>query len=107
TRGAPGAFPTRRPQRRGKIERWFRTVRDQFVIEVTDISSEDLAAAGVDHATALMELNSGVRGVGGNRIPPPGAYRDRAEPAGSVGGRLGPGGPPPRPCRLLRPDWRC
>ena len=93
-----------RPQRRGKIERWFRTVRDQFVIEVTDISSEDLAAAGVDHATALMELNSGVRGVGGNRIPPPGAYRDRAEPAGSVGGRLGPVGPHPGHADRWRPD---
>ncbi len=49
---APG-----RPQGRGKIERFFRTVREQFLVEVTDTSSEDLAAAGVDHATALLELN--------------------------------------------------
>ena len=49
---APG-----RPQGRGKIERFFRTVREQFLIEVTDTSSEDLAAAGVDDATALLELN--------------------------------------------------
>ena len=41
---APG-----RPQGRGKIERFFRTVREQFLVEVTDTSSEDLAAAGVDH----------------------------------------------------------
>jgi putative transposase len=41
----------------GQIERWFRSVREQFLIEVTDTSSEDLAAAGVDHATALLELN--------------------------------------------------
>jgi putative transposase len=46
-----------RPQGRGKIERFFRTVREQFLVEVTDTSSEDLAAAGVDHATALLELN--------------------------------------------------
>jgi transposase InsO family protein len=46
-----------RPQGRGKIERFFRTVREQFLIEVTDTSSEDLAAAGVDDATALLELN--------------------------------------------------
>ena len=46
-----------RPQGRGKIERWFRSVREQFLVEVTDTSSEDLAAAGVDHATALLELN--------------------------------------------------
>ena len=49
---APG-----RPQGRGKIERFFRTVREQFLVEVTDTSSEDLAAAGVDHAAALLELN--------------------------------------------------
>ncbi|MDA3660362.1 DDE-type integrase/transposase/recombinase [Mycobacterium xenopi] len=49
---APG-----RPQGRGKVERWFRSVREQFLIEVTDTSGEDLAAAGVDHATALLELN--------------------------------------------------
>ncbi|HXS31160.1 MAG TPA: DDE-type integrase/transposase/recombinase, partial [Steroidobacteraceae bacterium] len=49
---APG-----RPQGRGKIERFFRTVREQFLVEVTDTSSEDLAAAGVDDATALLELN--------------------------------------------------
>jgi putative transposase len=49
---APG-----RPQGRGKIERFFRTVREQFLLEVTDTASEDLAAAGVDDATALLELN--------------------------------------------------
>jgi len=49
---APG-----RPQGRGKIERWFRSVRDQFLVEVTDTTSEDLTAAGVDHAAALRELN--------------------------------------------------
>lgn len=46
-----------RPQGRGKIERFFRTVREQFLVEVTDTASEDLAAAGVDHASALLELN--------------------------------------------------
>jgi putative transposase len=49
---APG-----RPQGRGKIERWFRSVREQFLVEVTDTTREDLTAAGVDHATALRELN--------------------------------------------------
>ncbi|TVS74569.1 DDE-type integrase/transposase/recombinase, partial [Mycobacterium helveticum] len=46
-----------RPQGRGKIERFFRTVREQFLVEVTDTASEDLAAAGVDHTSALLELN--------------------------------------------------
>ena len=46
-----------RPQGRGKIERFFRTVRDQFLIEVTDTTAEDLTAAGLDHAAALLDLN--------------------------------------------------
>ena len=46
-----------RPEGRGKIERFFRTVREQFLVEVTDTTVEDLAAAGVDHAGALLELN--------------------------------------------------
>ena len=46
-----------RPQGRGKIERFFRTVREQFLVEVTDTTSEDLTTAGVDHTTALLELN--------------------------------------------------
>ena len=49
---APG-----RPQGRGKIERFFRTVREQFLVEVTDTTAEDLTAAGVDHTGALLELN--------------------------------------------------
>ncbi|HTX93867.1 MAG TPA: DDE-type integrase/transposase/recombinase [Mycobacterium sp.] len=46
-----------RPQGRGKVERFFRTVREQFLVEVTDTTSEDLTAAGVDHTGALLELN--------------------------------------------------
>jgi transposase InsO family protein len=46
-----------RPQGRGKIERFFRTVREQFLVEITDTSAEDLAATGVDHWTGLFELN--------------------------------------------------
>jgi transposase InsO family protein len=46
-----------RPQGRGKIERFFRTVREQFLVEVTDTTSEDLTTAGVDHTAALLELN--------------------------------------------------
>src|SRR6516225_8646154 len=46
-----------RPQGRGKVERFFLTVREQFLVEVTDTTSEDLAAAGVDHQAALLELN--------------------------------------------------
>ena len=35
-----------RPQGRGKIERFFRTVRDQFLVEVTDTTADDLAGPG-------------------------------------------------------------
>ena len=87
---APG-----RPQGRGKIERFFRTVREQFLIEVTDTASEDLAAAGVDDATALLRAQPAVHSLGGNRIPPPHPYRDRAESAGPLGSWLGPVGPHP------------
>ena len=45
------------PAGRGKIERFFRTVREQFLVEITDSSAEDLAAAGLEARTALIELN--------------------------------------------------
>ena len=32
-------------------------MRDQFLVEVTDTTSEDLTAAGINHAGALLELN--------------------------------------------------
>jgi putative transposase len=46
-----------RPQGRGKIERFFRTVREQFLVEITDTTAEDLVVAGTDPRTALLELN--------------------------------------------------
>jgi transposase InsO family protein len=46
-----------RPQGRGKIERFFRTVRDQFLVEVIDTSAGDLAESGQSPAAALLELN--------------------------------------------------
>jgi putative transposase len=46
-----------RPQGRGKIERFFRTVRDQFLVEVSDTSAAELAAQQYTPAQALLELN--------------------------------------------------
>lgn len=46
-----------RPQGRGKIERFFRTVREQFLVEISDTTAEDLLAAGTDPRSALLELN--------------------------------------------------
>src|SRR5512132_15692 len=45
---APG-----RPQGRGKIERWFRVVREQFLVEITG----DPDAVGRHHVADLAELN--------------------------------------------------
>ena len=47
-----------RPQGRGKIERWFRGVRDQFLVEVTDSTAEQLAEQGLTPAAGLLELNA-------------------------------------------------
>ncbi len=47
-----------RPQGRGKIERFFRTVREQFLVEVADTTAADLAARQLTHAAALLELNA-------------------------------------------------
>jgi putative transposase len=46
-----------RPQGRGKIERFFRTVREQFLVEMADTTAQELAAAGTDHRSALLQLN--------------------------------------------------
>jgi putative transposase len=47
-----------RPQGRGKIERWFRGVREQFLVEVTDTTADQLAEQGLSPAAALLELNA-------------------------------------------------
>lgn len=47
-----------RPQGKGKIERFFRTVRDQFLVEVADTSATDLAEQGLSSAEALLALNA-------------------------------------------------
>ena len=52
THSAPG-----RPQGRGKVERFFGTVNEQFLVEVADTTSDDLASQGVCQAEALLELN--------------------------------------------------
>src|SRR5215207_6093098 len=46
-----------RPQGRGRIERWFRGVRDQFLLEVPDTNATELAQTGMSPAAALLELN--------------------------------------------------
>ncbi len=47
-----------RPQGRGKIERFFRTVREQFLVEVADSSAADLAERQLSPAAGLLELNA-------------------------------------------------
>jgi putative transposase len=47
-----------RPQGRGKIERFFRGVREQFLVEVADTTAGQLAEQGLSQAAALLELNA-------------------------------------------------
>src|SRR6266700_3423059 len=47
-----------RPQGRGKIERFFRTVRDQFLVEVADTTAEQLADRQLNPAAGLLQLNT-------------------------------------------------
>ncbi|TDO26067.1 Mu transposase-like protein [Kribbella sp. VKM Ac-2527] len=47
-----------RPQGRGKIERFFRTVRDQFLVEVADTNADQLAGKQLTPAAGLLELNA-------------------------------------------------
>lgn len=47
-----------RPQGKGKIERFFRTVRDQFVVEIADTTAADLAERDLSPAAGLLELNA-------------------------------------------------
>ena len=47
-----------RPQGRGKIERFFRTVREQFLVEITDTSAKQLAGEQLTPAAGLLELNA-------------------------------------------------
>ena len=77
-----------RPQGRGKIERFFRTVRDQFLVEVTDTTAADLAERGQRPGRGAAGAQRVVHRVGRNGLPPPGAFRDRADPTGPVEGRL-------------------
>ena len=53
---------------KGKIERFFRTVRDQFLVEIDSGGPVDLARA-----------EPAVHRVAGGRLPPPRALRDRAD----------------------------
>ena len=66
-----------RPQGRGKIERWFRGVREQFLVEVADSTAEALAERGLSPAAALLELNAlfTAWAIIGARIVPDRRYR--------------------------------
>ena len=61
-----------RPQGRGKIERVFRTVREQFLVEVDP-----------GHGRRPGPIEPAVRGVGRNRLPPRHPLRDRPQPSRS------------------------
>ena len=88
-----------RPQGRGKIERFFRSVREQFLVEVADTTAEDWPPPASTRSGAAGAERA-VHRVGRDRLSPPGPLRDRADTAGPVGRRLATAGParrcPPR-----------
>ena len=69
-----------RPEGRGKIERFFRTVREQFLVEITG----EPDVVGRHHVTDLAELNRLFAAWVETVLPPHGAFRDRADPAGPL-----------------------
>jgi putative transposase len=52
THSTPG-----RPQGRGKIERFFKTVNDQFLVEIAPSTAGQGPLVGLEPAAALLELN--------------------------------------------------
>jgi hypothetical protein len=70
-------------------------VREQFLVEVTDTTAQDLSAAGTDHRTALFELNGLLTAWIETEYHRRTTYRDRAIPAGPVGHRMVDAGPDP------------
>ena len=92
-----------RPQGRGKIERFLRTVREQFLVEVADTTAEELAAR--DHPRrGAAGAERAVHRVGRDGLPPPRALRDRADPAGPLDRRLAGRRAPPGDARRRRAD---
>jgi putative transposase len=78
THSTPG-----RPQGRGKIERFFRTVRDQFHARDRRRARRRRTSCGGRSAGAEPV----VRRVGRNQLSPRGAFRDRATAPGPLAGR--------------------
>ena len=62
-----------RPEGRGKIERFFRTVREQFLVEVAH-----------SKVTGLEALERAFRGLARAVLPPPPSHRDRRGAPGAV-----------------------
>ena len=67
-----------RPQGRGKIERYFRTVREQFLVEITgEPRGRPEPAPGRRPGRAQRAVHR----LGRDRLPPPDPLRDRPGPA--------------------------
>ena len=84
-----------RPQGRGKIERFFRGVRDQFLVEITGAPERPEPATLRRPGRAQQAVHR----VGRDRLPPPRTLRDRGTAAGTLAGRR-PAVPLPSPAAL-------
>ena len=76
-----------RPQGRGKIERFFRTVREQFLVEIT---GEPRGRPEPAPGRRPGRAQPAVHRLGRDRLPPPGPLRDRAAAARRAGSAGGP-----------------
>ena len=72
-------------------------MREQFLVEITG----EPDVVGRHHVTDLAELNRLFQAWVETAVSPHGAFRDRAYPAGAVGGWLGPARWRPGDARLL------
>src|SRR3954447_1745544 len=71
-----------RPQGRGKIERYFRTVREQFLVEITgEPHHRRRRRPGPAPGRRPGRAQRAVHRLGRDRLPPPDPLRDRPGPA--------------------------
>src|SRR6266536_2254517 len=80
-----------RPQGRGKIERWNRTCRDQFLVEI-----EVANTGGGSACSSLADLNR-LFTAWLHQLPPGAAFRDRPNPGAAIPPQRRGGAPPARP----------
>ena len=87
-----------RPQGRGKIERFFRTVREQFLVEITgEITGPERESPGPAPGHRPGRAEPVVHRLGRDRLSPPRPLRDRGSRRSRAGTPAARSRCPPRP----------